>query len=186
MRNATTTTVAPTGTISIIAGCSSGIEPIFGVSYVRHVLDGARLVEVHPLFRRLAEARGIFTPALEEKLAARGRVRGLADVPADLQRLFPTAHDLAPETHVRMQAAFQRHVHAAVSKTVNFPADATPDDVAAVYMLAYDLGCKGVTVYRDRSRDAQVLRFGEEEGDAPRPVESVCPECRSTLVYSGA
>jgi len=185
MRNATTTTVAPTGTISIIAGCSSGIEPIFGVSYVRHVLDGARLVEVHPLFRRLAEQRGIFTSALEEKLAARGRVRGLADVPADLQRLFPTAHDLAPETHVRMQAAFQKHVHAAVSKTVNFPADATPDDVAAVYLLAYQLGCKGVTVYRDRSRDAQVLRFGEEEGDSPRPVESVCPECRSTLVYSG-
>ncbi len=184
LRNATTTTVAPTGTISIIAGCSSGIEPLFAVSYVRHVLDGARLPELHPLFKRAAEARGIYTPALAARLAERGRVRGLPEVPDDLQRLFATAHDIAPEVHVRMQAAFQRHVHAAVSKTVNFPASATPEDVAAVYRLAYDLGCKGVTVYRDRSRDAQVLRFGDDEVPEPAPAPT-CPECGAPLVVTG-
>jgi len=184
LRNATTTTVAPTGTISILAGCSSGIEPLFAVSYVRHVLDGARLPEIHPTFRQMAEARGVYTPELAAALAERGRVRGLRGVPEDLQRLFATAHDLAPEVHVRMQAAFQRHVHAAVSKTVNFPVDATPDDVAAVYRLAYELGCKGVTVYRDRSRDAQVLRFGDDDAPAPAAAPA-CPECGAPLVLSG-
>jgi ribonucleoside-diphosphate reductase alpha chain len=183
LRNATTTTVAPTGTISIIAGCSSGIEPLYAVSYVRHVLDGARLAEVHPLFQAMAEARGAFTPALAATLAERGSVRGLAEVPADLQLLFPTAHDLAPEVHVRMQAAFQRHVHAAVSKTVNFPFSATPEDVAEVYRLAYDLGCKGVTVYRDRSRDTQVLRFGAADAPAAE-AQPICPECEAELVLS--
>jgi ribonucleoside-diphosphate reductase alpha chain len=183
LRNATTTTVAPTGTISIIAGCSSGIEPLFAISYVRHVLDGERLVEVHPIFRELATERGIFDDALADRLAERGRVRGLDAVPADLQARFPTAHDLTPETHVRMQAAFQKHVHAAVSKTVNFPADALPGDVAAVYRLAFELGCKGVTVYRDRSRPEQVLSFGGLGGAEPQsagiaaPAQAKCPEC---------
>ncbi len=183
LRNATTTTVAPTGTISIIAGCSSGIEPLFAVSYVRHVLEGAQLVEVHPIFRAEAERRGFYDDALAADLARLGRVRGLDSVPADMQQLFATAHDLAPEVHVRMQAAFQRHCHAAVSKTVNFPVDATPADVARVYRLAYDLGCKGVTVYRDQSRSGQVLSFGaaaEDEAQAPYP--ELCPECGDPLL----
>ena len=184
LRNATTTTVAPTGTISIIAGCSSGIEPLFAIAYERHVLDGERLVEVHAGFRAAAGARGLYTPALEAELARHGRARGLTGLPEDLQALFATAHDVAPAVHVRVQAAFQRHVHAAVSKTVNFPADATPEDIAAVYRLADELGCKGVTVYRDRSRAGQVLSYGaagEEPEDAQRPPE-VCPECGETLL----
>jgi ribonucleoside-diphosphate reductase alpha chain len=180
LRNATTTTVAPTGTISILAGCSSGIEPLYAVSYVRHVLDGERLVEVHPIFHELAAARGIYSPELAAELARRGGVRGLDGVPEDLQRVFPTAHDLTPETHVRMQAAFQRHVDAAVSKTVNFASSASAADVAAVYMLADELGCKGVTVYRDGSREGQVLQFG---GDTDHHAKAEnCPECGEPVV----
>jgi ribonucleoside-diphosphate reductase alpha chain len=184
LRNATTTTVAPTGTISIIAGCSSGIEPLFAISYSRHVLDGETLTEVHPRFRDLCAARGLWSQGLAERLAARGRARGLDEVPPDLQSLFPTAHDLPPEVHVRMQAAFQRHVHAAVSKTVNFPVTASAAEMASVYRLAYELGCKGVTVYRDRSRGEQVLRYGGAEPPPPEPparLHETCPECRAPL-----
>jgi len=176
LRNATTTTVAPTGTISIIAGCSSGIEPIFAVSLVRRVLDGERLVEVHPIFRAMAEERGVWSEELGAALAERGRARGIGAVPADLQALFATAHDVAPEQHVKMQAAFQRHSHSAVSKTVNLPEAATIEDVEAVYRLAYRLGCKGVTVYRDGSRAGQVLSFGAQARDAAAAARS-CPEC---------
>lgn len=168
LRNATTTTVAPTGTISIIAGCSSGIEPLYAVSYARNVLDGERLVEMHPDFERRGVERGFLTESLMSRLAERGRVRGLDEVPEDLQALFATAHDLGPRTHVRMQAAFQRHVHAAVSKTVNLAHDTSPAVVAEVYRLAYAEGCKGVTVYRDGSRREQVLRV--------EPAVPVAPE----------
>jgi len=200
MRNATTTTVAPTGTISIIAGCSSGIEPLFAVAYERHVLDGEVLREVHPVFRERMIERGLWNEATAARVAARGRIRGMADIPEDLQRLFPTAHDIDPATHVRMQAAFQTRVHAAVSKTINLPRAATPADVAAAYRLAYELGCKGVTVYRDRSRDSQVLSYGvgaasDAETEAPAAestfaiaaVENgACPECGTiVLVHSG-
>ena len=186
LRNATTTTVAPTGTISIIAGCSSGIEPIFAVSLVRRVLDGERLVEVHPIFRAMAEERGVWSDDLGAALAERGRARGLERVPADLQALFATAHDVSPEQHVRMQAAFQRHSHSAVSKTVNLPESASIEDVEAVYRLAYQLGCKGVTVYRDGSRSAQVLSFGAQSRDAASAADA-CPECGgSPLLGDGA
>jgi ribonucleoside-diphosphate reductase alpha chain len=182
LRNATTTTVAPTGTISIIAGCSSGIEPLYAVSYERHVLDDDRLFEMHPAFQREAEALGIFDAALAATIAARGSVRGLPQVPAELQARFVTAHDVLPETHVQMQAAFQRHVHAAVSKTVNLAHDAPPQAVADVYRLAYELGCKGVTVYRDGSRAGQVLRFGGDvdTGTIGSP-HGICPECGGRL-----
>jgi len=160
MRNATVTTIAPTGTISIIAGVSSGIEPIFALAFKRHVLDGKELVEVNPIFRALAEKEGFYSEALLNEIAETGRVENAAHVPERFRRLFVTAHDISPEDHIRMQAAFQKHTDNAVSKTVNFPHDATVEDVAKVYQLAYELGCKGVTIYRDRSRQEQVLYRG--------------------------
>jgi ribonucleoside-diphosphate reductase alpha chain len=180
LRNATTTTIAPTGTISIIAGCASGIEPLYALAYRRNVLDGAELDEVNPMFRRIAGARGIATPELFAAIAEHGGARGVAGVPADLQRRFPTAHDVSIEMHVRMQAVFQRYVHAAVSKTINLRREATPSDVKAAYRLAYELGCKGITVYRDGSREGQVLVTGARAA-APAAVPG-CPECGNALV----
>jgi ribonucleoside-diphosphate reductase alpha chain len=180
LRNATTTTIAPTGTISIIAGCASGIEPLYALAYRRNVLDGAELTEINPAFQRLAAERGIATPELFAAVAEHGAARGVAAVPADLQRRFPTAHDVSIEMHVRMQAAFQRHVHAAVSKTINLRREATPLDVKAAYQLAYELGCKGITVYRDGSRDGQVLVTGARV--AASPSIPGCPECGSALM----
>jgi ribonucleoside-diphosphate reductase alpha chain len=178
MRNATTTSIAPTGTISILAGCSGGIEPLYAVSFVRQVLGGARLPEVHPLFVERARSGGWFSESLLERVAQRGSVRGLPDVPDEVQRLFATAYDVAPSWHIRMQAAFQRHIHNAVSKTINFPESATPAQVEAAYDEAYQLGCKGVTVYRDGSRDEQVLSFGR----APeRAASAPCPECGAAI-----
>ncbi len=162
MRNATVTTVAPTGTISIIAGTSSGIEPLFALAFVRRVLEGAHLLEVSPLFEQAAAARGIYTPDLKAELARKGSVQDIAGVPLDLKDLFATALDIPPEQHVRIQAAFQKYTDNAVSKTVNLPADATVSDVLQVYNLAYDLGCKGVTVFRYGSR-SQVLYLGNGE-----------------------
>jgi ribonucleoside-diphosphate reductase alpha chain len=161
MRNSTVTTVAPTGTISIIAGTSSGIEPIFALSFVRHVLEGGRLLEVSPLFEKMARERGIYSQELKAEIAKTGSVQDIAGVPQDLKDLFVAALDVPAEQHVRIQAAFQKHTDNAVSKTVNLPADATVDDVARVYNLAYDLGCKGVTVFRYGSR-SQVLYLNEE------------------------
>ncbi len=157
LRNATVTTVAPTGTISIIADCSPGIEPLYGVSYARTVMDDVRLTSLHPEFVRRARAAGIYAPQLAAKVAASESIQDLIEIPDDLRRIFVTAHDIAPEHHVRMQAAFQRHSDIGVSKTINLPAKATKADVAAAFMLAYQLGCKGLTVYRSGSRDKQVL-----------------------------
>jgi ribonucleoside-diphosphate reductase alpha chain len=180
LRNATTTTIAPTGTISIIAGCSSGIEPLYALAYRRNVLDGAELVEINPTFQRLAAERGIATPELFAAVAEHGGVRGNASVPDDLQRRFPTAHEVPVAMHVRMQAAFQKYVHAAVSKTINLPNRATATEVKAAYQLAYELGCKGITVYRDGSRDGQVLVTGQRA--VSTPVAPSCPECDSVLL----
>jgi ribonucleoside-diphosphate reductase alpha chain len=163
VRNATCTTIAPTGTISIIANCSSGIEPLFAVSYVRQVLDNDKLVEVHPLFEKIARERGFYSQELMRKIAEHGTVQDIDEVPDDIRRIFVTSHDITPEDHIRMQAAFQQHTDNAVSKTVNFRYDASRDEVAEVYRLAYTLGCKGVTIYRDGSRDMQVLSVGKEK-----------------------
>lgn len=157
LRNATLTTIAPTGTLSIIAGCSSGIEPLFAVSYTRTVLDNDKLVEVNPFFEREAREGDFYEKSLMERIASEGSLKNIGEVPENLKRLYVTAHDITPEWHVRMQAAFQRHTDNAVSKTVNFSHDATKEDVRKVFLLAYKDGCKGVTIYRDRSRDKQVL-----------------------------
>lgn len=160
MRNATLTTIAPAGTISIIAGTSSGIEPIFALAFVRHVLEGKELLEVNPFFEALSKQEGFHSEELMRKIAHSGNIQHLKEVPENIRKLFVTAHDITPEDHIRMQAAFQKYTDNAVSKTVNFPHEATVDDVAKVYRLAYELGCKGVTIYRDRSRTQQVLYKG--------------------------
>jgi ribonucleoside-diphosphate reductase alpha chain len=163
VRNATVTTIAPTGTLSIIAGCSSGIEPLFGLTFVRRVMDGAELLEVNPVFERVAKEDGFYSDELMKEIAEHGGCTGVPTVPEDVQRVFVTAHDITPEWHIRMQAAFQKYTDNAVSKTVNFPHSATKEDVKKVYMMAYKLGCKGVTIYRDGSRDEQVLSTGATE-----------------------
>lgn len=175
-RNATVTTIAPTGSISIIANCSSGIEPLFAVAYERRVLDGERLLEIHPEFLRVARERGFASDELVEKVVESGCVRGLSLVPEDVRLVFVSAHEVAPEWHVRMQAAFQEHTDNAVSKTVNLPQDASVSDVEELYMLAYRLGCKGVTMYRYGSRPSQVLYRGHgaaSPGIKPRERQKV-------------
>ena len=161
-RNATVTTIAPTGTLSILSGCSSGIEPLFALSFVRKVMDNDELPEVNPYFEQIAKQRGFYSVELMNEVAAKGSIAGIDTIPEDVRRVFVTAHDVSPEWHVRMQAAFQKYTDNAVSKTVNLPHDATPEDVFKVYNLAYDLECKGITIYRDGSKENQVLSFGEE------------------------
>ncbi len=160
-RNATVTTVAPTGSISIIAGCSSGIEPLFAVSFMRNVLNGTRLFETNYLFEQIAKERGFYSAGLLEDIARTGSIRSVDGVPADVRRLFATALDIEPDWHVKMQAAFQKSTDNAVSKTVNLPNRATVEDVRKVFDLAGRLKCKGVTVFRYGSKPEQVLYIGE-------------------------
>ncbi|MFC1955124.1 vitamin B12-dependent ribonucleotide reductase [Chloroflexota bacterium] len=163
IRNASRSTIAPTGTLSMIAGCSSGIEPLFALSYTKNILDGAQLVEVNPYFEEAARSGGFYSVELMKKLADGAHLGDIDGVPDDAKRLFTTAHKITPEWHVSMQAAFQKSTDNAVSKTVNFPHEATREDVARVYMLAFEEGLKGITIYRNRSRDAQVLTTGKKE-----------------------
>jgi ribonucleoside-diphosphate reductase alpha chain len=176
------TTIAPTGTISIISGASSGVEPLFAVAYSRHVMDGDALTEVNPLFEAVLRERGLYTPDLIKQVAAHGTVADIEELPADIREVFVTAHDITPLDHVRIQSAFQKYTDNAVSKTVNFRKEATREEVGEVYRLAYDLGCKGVTIYRDGSREGQVLRTGSSEQKEEPQVFQAEPRSRPTHV----
>jgi len=170
LRNATITTIAPTGTISIITGSSGGIEPLFAVSFVRNVMDRTELIEVNPYFEKVAKERGFYSEELMRKVSKAGSIQHIEEIPEDVRKIFVTSHDITPEDHVRMQAAFQKYTDNAVSKTVNFPNEATTEEVEKVYLLAYKMGCKGVTIYRDGSRDEQVLNI--EKVNKPLPQHS--------------
>jgi ribonucleoside-diphosphate reductase alpha chain len=188
LRNATVTTIAPTGTISIIANVSSGVEPLFAVSYIRQVMDNDILVEVHPYFEKLAKERGFYSPQLMQCIAELGSIQGIDEIPDDIRKIFVTAHDITPEVHIRMQAAFQKYTDNAVSKTVNFRESATIQDVARVYELAYQLDCKGVTIYRDGSRDQQVLSVGKKQeanGAVPPETEKAAVKRERPKILKG-
>ncbi len=163
VRNATRTTIAPTGTISILAGCSSGVEPLFAVAFLRRVMDNDELFEVNTRFERVAKKEGFYSHELVKQIAYNGTLAGLEEVPVKYRRIFETAHDITPENHIAIQAAFQRHTNNAVSKTINFPHQATEEDVRQTYLLAFQLGCKGVTIYRDGCRENQVLNIGKTD-----------------------
>ncbi|MFA6078608.1 MAG: vitamin B12-dependent ribonucleotide reductase [Candidatus Omnitrophota bacterium] len=184
IRNATLTTIAPTGTLSIIANSSSGIEPIFAISYIRNIMDNTKMVEVHPYFKEIAEKRGFYSEDLMKRIAEKGSIKGFSEIPQDVQDLFVTAHDIGPECHIKMQAAFQKYTNNAVSKTVNLPSDATLEDVRDVYTMAYETGCKGVTIYRDHSREDQVLSVAASHGDvknAEAPKTKIIPRPRPAI-----
>ncbi len=183
MRNSATTTVAPTGTISIIANCSGGIEPLFSLAFIRQVLEGQKMVEINPYFEQVAKDRGIHSQQLFERLAEEGTLAHLEGVPEDLRRIYVCSHDIAPEWHVRMQAAFQRHCDSSISKTINLPNTAERGDVEQVYRLAWDLNCKGITVYRDGCRDLQPMSLKKKE-EAPAPALSVKPAKRTPDVFT--
>jgi ribonucleoside-diphosphate reductase alpha chain len=160
LRNATITTIAPTGTLSIIAGCSSGIEPLFALSHTRRALEDVELFEIDPIFLRLSKEMGFWRPEMEDILRQTGFLNSEAEMPPHARQLFITAFEIPPARHMQMQAAFQRHTDNAVSKTINFPPEATKNDVKEAFLLAYRLGCKGVTIYRSGTRMGQVLTCG--------------------------
>lgn len=172
LRNATTTTIAPTGTISIICDTSGGIEPLFSLAFTRQIMDNDRLIEVNPIFESIAKEVGFYSKELIEKVASEGTAAHCEEIPAEWRSVFVTAHDIAPEWHIRMQAAYQKYTDNAVSKTINFPHDATPDQVAEAYRTAYRLGCKGITVYRDGSLDNQPMQRGLEKKEEPAPPQA--------------
>jgi len=178
MRNATLNSIAPTGTLSIIANCSSSIEPLFAIVYMRNILGGKQLLEIHPLFEKIAKERGFYSESLMREVAKTGSVQNIAEVPDDVKELFKTAHEIPPKWHVRMQSVFQKHTDNAVSKTINLPNRATSTDVDNIYKLAFSLGCKGITIYRDRSKDKQVLEVQQPS----RIANDIVGECKKCVI----
>lgn len=178
MRNATVTTIAPTGTLSIIGGCSSGVEPVFAYAFIRNIMDGTELIEVNPVLTAKLKELGLYSDSLLRKIAAEGTVAHCEEIPAEVRRVFVCSHDIKPVDHIKMQAAFQRHTDNAVSKTVNFPKEATRNEVRDVYQLAYKEGCKGVTIYRDGSREEQVLNIGKVNREGGASAPAACPACQ--------
>ncbi len=174
-RNATVTTIAPTGTLSIIAGCSSGVEPVFAYVYIRNIMDGTEMLEVNPILRARLQTEGLYSEELMRQIAEEGSIAHLSKIPEEIRRVFQSSHDVPPSYHVRMQAAFQHHCDNAVSKTVNFPSSATREEVAEAYRLAFREGCKGLTIYRDGSREGQVLNIGKVNHVSEPAVR--CEEC---------
>ncbi len=183
MRNSTTTTIAPTGTISIIANCSSSIEPLFAIAFVRHVLNGQELMEVNPIFERMLKDRNLYSEDLMHEVARSGNLHEI-DLPGDIKRIFVTAHEIDPEWHVLMQATFQRYCDSGVSKTINLPSTATPDDIAKAYLMAHELHCKGITVYRDNSKSVQVLYTGTKSrlSEKNEAMEQKKPEAEKQAI----
>lgn len=183
LRNMTLTTIAPTGTISIISECSSGVEPLFAVAYHRNVMDNDKLAEFNPTFEKLARERGFAAEDIMEQVAEKGHLTDIEGIPDDVKEVFVTAHDISPEWHIKMQAAFQKYTDNAVSKTINFPEHATVEEVRESYTLAYKLGCKGLTIYRDNSRSEQVLNVSKAK---PTEIEeaaaNIAPRQRPTVV----
>ncbi len=186
VRNATVTTIAPTGSISMIADASSGVEPLFAVSFIKNVMDKDELVMTNPIFLQIAKKEGFYSEELMKKIAQKGTLHGVKEIPEEIRRVFVVAHDVSPIWHIKIQAAFQKYTDNAVSKTVNFPHSATQKDVAEVYELAYKLGCKGVTIYRDGSREEQVLNIGKVnkkgEQDAANPNKRMVRQ-RAKVTY---
>lgn len=201
IRNATTTCIAPTGTISMIAGCSGGVEPLFSLVFMRDIMDGTKLLEVNPIFENYAKSHNFYSKELMEQIATDGTIAHIEGLSDNIKNTFATAHDVTPEYHIRMQAAFQLHTDNAVSKTVNFEEHATKEDVANAYILGYEAGLKGLTVYRNNSRLAQPMNL-EKKKEEPKVEEikevkeepkkddfefevkiekRVCPECGNTI-----
>jgi ribonucleoside-diphosphate reductase alpha chain len=175
-------TIAPTGTISIIAGCSSGIEPLFALSFVRNVLSGTRLFEVNPLFEEAARTGRFYRKEMFAEIARSGSLRGIKGIPEDIKRIFVTAFDITPLDHVKIQSAFQKYTDNSVSKTINLPQGTTADEVRKIYLLAYELKCKGITIYRYGSKENQVLSLGyHQPGESPEGSDPVSADSE----YSG-
>jgi ribonucleoside-diphosphate reductase alpha chain len=183
VRNATRTTIAPTGTLSIIAGCSGGIEPLFALVYTRNILDGTKMIEANPCFEDTAKKGGFYSDELMKQLAGGAHLGDIPGVPTEIKKVFVTAHEISPEWHVEMQAAFQKYTDNAVSKTVNFSHEAAKEDVANVYMLAYEKNLKGITIYRDRSREGQPMSTGQATPQSAvvekRPDTKILPRKRA-------
>lgn len=167
LRNATVNTIAPTGTISIIAGCSSGVEPLFAISFVRNVLSGTKLFEINPIFEEVAKKGGIYSKEILAQIAQHGSLQKIKGIPKDIKRIFVTAFDVTPKQHLLLQAAFQKYTDNSVSKTINLPSDATVEDVRKIYVMAHKLGCKGITIYRYGSKEEQVLSFDYRKETQP-------------------
>lgn len=181
IRNATITTIAPTGTLSIIAGVSSGVEPVFAYAYIRNIMDGTHMVETNDILREKLEAQNLYTNEIMEEIVQKGSLAHVEGIPEEIKRIYVCAHDVSPYWHIRMQAAFQAFTDNAVSKTVNFPNHATREDVAEVYRLAWKLGCKGTTIYRDGSRDEQVLNIGKMDSKEQKTEGFILPRPRPSV-----